>query len=73
MVPSFSSRPGSPCVGLGLFAGLGARPFMVPRTTCLATELVVACALLEDLVATPIGTTDQPVRIEVFVALDHGE
>ncbi len=46
---------------------------MVPTTACLATELVVACALLKDLVATPIGTTDQPVGIEDFVALDHGE
>jgi hypothetical protein len=34
---------------------------------------MVACTLLEDLVATPIGTTDQAVRIEDFVALNHGE
>jgi hypothetical protein len=56
-----------------LLADLSALPFMVPTTACLATELVVACALLEDLVATPIGTTSQPIRIEDFVVLDHGE
>jgi|TARA_B110000305_G_scaffold232264_2_gene286933 hypothetical protein len=70
---SFGGSPGGPCIDLGLLAGLGACPFVVPAATCLTTVLMVACALLKDLVATPVGTTDQAVRIEVFVAFDHGE
>jgi len=68
-----SSLTSPPGVGFGLLANLRAFPFALTAPTRLATELMVGAALLEDLIATPVGATDQPVRIEVFVALDHGE
>ena len=44
-------------------------PFALAATTRLAAELLIRCALLKDVAATPICTADESIGINVAVFL----